>query len=86
MDTFSPPAHLYCEASGHPLPAPATHIYGPECEAETGKLMYLCQAHADQIALWAMAHAHDPVMCPTHGDIGPVKGYLILKKLPKGSS
>ena len=58
-----------------------THIYGPECEAETGKLMYLCDAHAVGIQLWKDSHPNDPVECPTHGHIGPVKNYVILKKM-----
>lgn len=56
-----------------------THVYGPECEVDSGRLMYLCAAHARTIRDWANAHANDPVMCPTHGEIGPVKSYLILR-------
>ncbi len=62
-------------------PHPAKHVYGPECEAETGKLMYLCEGHAVGIQMWKDAHANDPVNCPTHGNIGPVKSYLILKRM-----
>lgn len=62
-------------------PGRAAHIYGPECEAETGKLMYLCDAHGVGIQMWKDAHANDPVECPTHGRIGPVKSYLILKRI-----
>ena len=58
-----------------------THIYGPECEAETGKLMYLCLRHAELISTWMVAHANEPVECPTHGRIGTVKNYVILKKM-----
>lgn len=61
---------------------PSTHIYGPEREAETGKLMYLCALHAAAIRRWATVHADDPVDCPTHGRIGAVKNYMILKDLP----
>ena len=60
----------------------ATHVYGPECEALTGKLMYLCQPHADQIKIWKDAHPNDPVECPEHGRIGKVKNYLILTPMP----
>ena len=83
------PALIQCEAK-IPLqgttmqvvcPAHATHIYGPECEATTGKLMYLCAGHAQYIQEWIPAHSNDPVECPTHGRIGPVKSYLILKEM-----
>ena len=60
---------------------PATFIYGPECEAETGKLMYLCDEHAQFIKDWAAKNAENPVECPTHGRIGKVKDYLILKEM-----
>lgn len=56
----------------------ATHIYGPECEAETGKLMYLCKSHTELIETWRAEHLNDPVECPTHGRIGRVKDYLVL--------
>lgn len=80
------PAHIRCEAptTGSmrlQCTHAATHIYGPECEAETGKLMYLCDAHAVGIRMWMDAHPNDPVECPTHGRIGPVKSYVILKKM-----
>ena len=80
--TMETPVGLVCEAKGHALiKAPATHIYGPECEAETGKLMYLCSAHAGQIRSWMQANPNQPVDCPTHGRIGKVKSYVILKAL-----
>lgn len=60
---------------------PATFIYGPECESATGKLMYMCDEHAQFIKDWKTAHSNDPVECPTHGSIGKVKDYLILKEL-----
>lgn len=74
------PDNLHCEAGI--CRRPATHIYGPECEAETGKLMYLCLTHASYIKDWRAKHLNDPVECPTHGRIGPVKSYLILKEIP----
>lgn len=58
----------------------ATHVYGPECEAQTGQLMYLCPLHAAQVAGWIATHQNEPVECPTHGIIGKVKDYLILKE------
>lgn len=73
------PQNLHCEAKG--CRRPATHIYGPECEATTGKLMYLCDEHAQQIKDWRAKHLNDPVECPTHGRIGKVKDYLILKEM-----
>lgn len=60
---------------------PAAFVYGPECEATTGKLMYLCDEHAQFIKEWRAAHLNDPVECPTHGRIGAVKDYLILKEM-----
>jgi hypothetical protein len=60
---------------------PATHVYGPECEAQTGQLMYLCAHHAMQISIWKTAHPNDPVECPTHGRLGKVKDYLVLKEI-----
>ena len=87
--THQMPAHLKCEAR-NPVPSTkmsrqcggaATHIYGPECEAETGQLMYLCDAHAVGIQIWRDAHPNDPVECKTHGRIGPVKSYLILRRM-----
>ena len=77
---FTKPAGLVCEAP-HPTPRPATHIYGPECEAETGQLMYLCKYHAQLIRDWAATNWAEPVECPTHGRIGIVKNYLILKEI-----
>lgn len=73
------PQNLHCEAKV--CRRPASHIYGPECEAETGKLMYLCDEHAQFIKDWKAKHPSDPVQCPTHGTIGKVKDYLILKEL-----
>ncbi len=78
------PEGLRCEAKldiGSGCLRPATAIYGPECEAESGKLMYLCKDHAVLIRMWMDAHPNDPVECPEHGSIGPVKSYLILRKL-----
>lgn len=76
----SKPPKIRCEAP-RCMSSQATHIYGPECEALTGQLMYLCSAHADAIRLWMVAHANDPVECATHGRIGPVKSYLILREM-----
>lgn len=73
------PANLYCEVTA--CPGSAKFIYGPECESETGKLMYLCHNHGEQIKVWRTSHLNDPVECPTHGRIGTVKNYLILKEL-----
>lgn len=73
------PENLHCEAKA--CRKPATHIYGPECEAETGKLMYVCEAHTEALKAWMQKHANDPVNCPTHGNIGPVKSYVILRSL-----
>lgn len=70
-----------CEARGCPPGRKATHIYGPECERETGQLMYLCQNHAVAIELWVGMHPNEPVECPTHGRIGKVKDYLILRRM-----
>lgn len=79
-DLIGPPPGLTCEAKiGHL--AKATHIYGPECEAETGNLKYLCAQHAAKIQHWINAHMDDPVICPTHGLIGKVRGYVILKEI-----
>jgi hypothetical protein len=61
----------------------ATHVYGPECERTTGKLMYVCQDHATFVQLWMASHANDPVECPTHGRIGKVKSYIVLSELPR---
>lgn len=73
------PANLHCEAKWCRMPA--SFIYGPECEATTGKLMYLCDEHGAQIRDWIAAHPNDPVECPTHGRIGRVKDYVILKEM-----
>ena len=43
--------------------------------------MYLCDEHGAQIRDWKAEHPNDPVECKTHGRIGPVKSYLILKEL-----
>lgn len=59
----------------------ATHIYGPECEVQTGQLMYLCESHAAMISLWKISNPNEPVECPTHGSIGRAKDYLILKEM-----
>lgn len=78
------PPEASCEAKqplGGRCGQRATHIYGPECEATTGKLMYLCSSHALFIEDWRAQHANDPVECPTHGNIGKVKDYLILKAM-----
>ena len=71
---------LVCEAKGCPSRR-ATHVYGPECEMETGGLMYLCSSHTMEVRSWTNSHPHDPVFCPTHGFIGRVKDYLVLKAL-----
>jgi hypothetical protein len=73
------PQNLHCEAS--PCRRPASFIYGPECEATTGRLMYLCDEHAQQIKDWKAANPNEPVECKTHGRIGKVKDYLILKEM-----
>lgn len=61
----------------------ATHVYGPECERQSGNLMYLCISHAEMIGMWRLKHMDDPVECPTHGRIGKVRGSLILTPLSK---
>jgi hypothetical protein len=73
------PVGLRCEAAN--CGKPATHVYGPECEAETGKLMYLCAGCTMLVTAWKASHLNDPVECKTHGRIGPVKNYLILKAI-----
>lgn len=77
------PQNLHCESKIglRACPGRATHIYGPECEAETGKLMYVCANHAASIQEWVDRHPNEPTMCKTHGNIGPVKSYVILKEL-----
>lgn len=84
------PPNLHCEAMmlvtvDSPVRAecsrPASFIYGPECEATTGRLMYLCDEHAQQIKDWIPQHLYDPVDCKTHGTIGIVKDYLVLKEI-----
>lgn len=91
-DPFAKPAFLVCESSkkagteesyggGKQCGRPATYIYGPECESLTGRLMYLCDEHAQYIKEWRAAHLYDPVECPTHGRIGRVKDYLILTEM-----
>lgn len=86
---FGKPEGLFCEAM---VPVkntgmrthchhPARYIYGPECEAQSGKLMYLCAGHGAQIREWRVSHLYDPVDCPTHGTIGIVKDYLVLKDI-----
>lgn len=85
------PEGLHCEApiplKGTTMkvvcPGKATTIYGPECERESGKLMYLCDAHATGIRLWADAHPNEPVICPEHGIVGKVKDYMVLKRMDK---
>lgn len=74
-----PPPQLHCEVVS--CRRPATHIYGPECEATTGRLMYLCNPHTALIREWKDKHPDDPVECKTHGRIGKVKDYLILKEM-----
>lgn len=73
------PQGLHCEAKT--CRRPASFIYGPECEATTGKLMYLCDEHAQFIKDWKTKNLEEPVECPTHGRIGKVKDYLILKEI-----
>lgn len=83
LELIGQTARVPCEAKNcnNGRPGEATHIYGPECEALTGQLMYLCENHAQGILLWMGMHPNDPVDCPTHGTIGKVKDYLILKKM-----
>ena len=73
-------AGVKCEAKGCTSPF-ATHVYGPECEATTGELMYLCRAHAEMIELWRTMHMNEPVECTKHGRIGTVRSSLILKEM-----
>lgn len=75
-----PTTEFVCETRGC-IGQKATHIYGPECERETGKLMYLCEGHANGVRFWMGMHQNDPVECPTHGRLGPVKSYLILREM-----
>ena len=77
---LSNPQSLHCEA--RTCRGRATHVYGPEWETTSGKVMYLCDAHAGGIQMWKAMHANDPVICPTHGDIGRVKDYLVLSRMP----
>jgi len=70
------PTGLMCEAPR--CRRPAAFVYGPECEAETGKLMYLCDEHAQAIKEWKFLHANEPVECKEHGRIGKVKDSLVL--------
>lgn len=81
IETTTKPQNLHCE-SGR-CRRPAEFVYGPECEAETGKLMYLCGPHGQFIADWKAKHPNEPVTCKEHGVIGPVKSYLILKEMPR---
>ena len=60
---LSNPQSLHCEA--RTCRGRATHVYGPECETTSGKLMYLCDAHAGGIQMWKAMHANDPVMTGT---------------------
>ena len=83
-----PDVKLVCEAKvatsfGTKIPCrgDATHIYGPECERETGRLMYLCDSHAVGIQLWKDMNPNEPVECPTHGRIGRVKDYVVLVRI-----
>ncbi|WNN95148.1 hypothetical protein SEA_MAGRITTE_197 [Microbacterium phage Magritte] len=81
VDQFQKPTtEFVCEAKGC-FGNKATHIYGPECERETGKLMYLCRNHAMSIGLWIGLNGNEPVECPTHGRLGKVKDYLILREM-----
>lgn len=86
-DLTSKPEGLHCESTEQtfvgrvPCMRPATHVYGPECEAETGQLMYLCRGHAQLVDVWRSRNPNEPVECPTHGRLGPVKSYLILKEM-----
>jgi hypothetical protein len=85
MTLLSKPEGLTCEAPSHRFPEhgdrPAAFIYGPECELETGKLMYLCKWHAKAIADWIASNPNRPVECPTHGIIGTVKSVVVLKEI-----
>lgn len=74
-----PESGLHCEAKG--CMKPAVGIYGPECERETGQLMYVCENHFVSIQLWAGMNADEPVECPTHGRLGKVKDYLVLRRM-----
>ena len=60
---------------------PASFVYGPACEEETGKLMYLCDEHAQLIKDWRASNLWRPVDCPTHGRIGRVKDSLTMKEI-----
>lgn len=73
------PAGLHCEAPN--CYQPATSIYGPDCEMETGKLRYLCRFHTAQIKDWIAKHPNEPTNCPTHGNIGKVKHHVVLKAI-----
>lgn len=79
MIGLSKPQNVSCEVKLCSK-VPATHIYGPECEAETGKLMYVCKDHADALSQWASRNRDLPVECPTHGIIGQVRNSLILRE------
>ena len=82
--TFDAPTGLVCEARGHTIADPrpaAAFLYGPECEAETGKLMYLCGWHAEKMRSWMRMHPNRPVDCPTHGRVGVVKDVVVLRRL-----
>ena len=79
MSLLGVPADLHCESKN--CRRPATHVYGPECEATTGRLMYLCAGHAEFVITWRASHLNDPVECPTHGRIGTVRDYLVLKEI-----
>lgn len=74
-----PESGLHCESKGCMKPAVA--IYGPECERMTGQLMYLCEGHTQAIQAWMLVNPNEPVECPTHGRIGKVKDYLVLRRM-----
>lgn len=82
---FEEVPNLYCEVLSHSnfprYSNKATHVYGPECEVESGKLMYLCALHAKAIREWLDANPNQPVECPNHGVIGIAKNYVILKEI-----
>lgn len=79
MKTEQGTSKLLCESGT--CTRRAAHVYGPECEAETGNLMYLCAAHAKVISKWLDEHRGDPVVTPCHGIIGKIPTAVILTKL-----
>lgn len=78
-NSVKPSAQYHCEAKG--CMQAAVGIYGPECENMSGGLMYVCEPHFQALQVWMGLHPNEPVDCPTHGTIGKVKDYLILKRM-----